>query len=163
MTQQAVREICQDESYIANKCQPDATLSLLTRLSQKPGVQSTLVLSRDTGAIVRISGLISESTNPNPNSNNTLLANGDTALNGAAYGDEGKDTKSGLSSAEGVAQMVYKFVQASGDLVEGLQPDDEVKLLRVRTKKNELVIVPGEYRREEYHCVKGKKSKVCFL
>lgn len=96
---------------------------------------------------MRTSGLISESAKANPNS--TLPASSDTALNSAAYGNEGKDATGGLSSAEGVAQMVYKFVQASGHLVEGLQPDDEVKLLRVRTKKNELVIVPGEYHRNQ--------------
>jgi len=40
--------------------------------------------------------------------------------------------------------MVWSFIKAAGSLVEGLDKEDEVKLLRLRTKKNELVIVPGK-------------------
>jgi hypothetical protein len=43
--------------------------------------------------------------------------------------------------------MVWNFLGAAGTLVDGLDKDDEVKLLRLRTKKNELVIVPGEQKR----------------
>ncbi|PSN63549.1 hypothetical protein BS50DRAFT_602365 [Corynespora cassiicola Philippines] len=114
----------------------DETLSLLTRLSQKPGVQSTLILSRDTGAIVRTSGLISNSASANPNS--TLPASTETAPDGYANGRK----ESGIHSAEDVASMVWSFLGAAGNLVGGLDKEDEVKLLRLRTKKNELVIVP---------------------
>ncbi|KAI9682513.1 MAG: hypothetical protein M1829_000305 [Trizodia sp. TS-e1964] len=41
---------------------PDDALAHLERLSQKPGVQSTLILDRHSGAIVRVSGLLSPST-----------------------------------------------------------------------------------------------------
>lgn len=51
-----------------------------------------------------------------------------------------------MQSAEDVASMVWSFLSAAGALVDGLDKDDEVKLLRLRTKKNELVIVPGMYR-----------------
>ncbi|KAH7116954.1 hypothetical protein B0J11DRAFT_552880 [Dendryphion nanum] len=115
---------------------PDETLALLTRLGQKPGVQSTLILSRENGAIVRTSGLISNSSSANPNS--TLPAsteNGpDTFANGRKEG--------GIHSAEEVASLVWSFLKAAGTLVDGLDKEDEVKLLRLRTKKNELVIVP---------------------
>lgn len=109
----------------------------MTRLSQKPGVQSTLLLSRHTGAIVRATGLISKSASANPNS--TLPASADDTegyTNGLQEG--------GLQSAEDVARLVLKFVDAAGTLVDGLDQDEEVRLLRVRTKKNELVIVPSE-------------------
>jgi dynein light chain roadblock-type len=112
-------------------------LALLTRLSQKPGVQSTLVLSRESGAIVRTSGLISNSSSANPNS--TLPANTDNAPEGYNNGRK----EGGIQSAEDVAAMVWKFMGAAGSLVEGLDHDDELKLLRLRTKKNELMIVPG--------------------
>lgn len=49
-----------------------------------------------------------------------------------------------LKSAEEMARMVWAFVEAAGGLVVGLDPEDEMKLLRLRTKKQELVIVPGE-------------------
>jgi dynein light chain roadblock-type len=117
--------------------QPEETLALLTRLSQKPGVQSTLVLSRENGAIVRTSGLISNSTTSNPNS--TLPASTDNSADGFSNGRK----ESGIQSAEDVARMVWSFLSAAGSLVEGLDAEDEVKLLRLRTKKNELVIVPG--------------------
>ncbi|KAH7075762.1 hypothetical protein BKA63DRAFT_490706 [Paraphoma chrysanthemicola] len=115
---------------------PDDTLALLTRLSQKPGVQSTLILSRETGAIVRTSGLISKSSSPNPNS--TLPASSESSAE--AYTNGRKD--SGIHSAEDIASSVWTFLKAAGSLVDDLDKDDEVKLLRLRTKKNELVIVP---------------------
>ncbi|KAF1962727.1 hypothetical protein CC80DRAFT_512077 [Byssothecium circinans] len=115
---------------------PDEHLALLTRLSQKPGVQSTLVLSRDTGAIVRTSGLISKSSAANPNS--TLPASNEPASDNYTNGKK----ESGMQSAEDVASMVWSFISAAGSLVEGLDKEDEIKLLRLRTKKNELVIVP---------------------
>jgi len=115
-------------------------LAHLTRLSQKPGVQSTIILSRETGAIVRTSGLISKSDSVNPNS--TLPASAadetlDNYTNGTRSG--------GLQSAEDVARLVLKFVEAASTMVDSLDHEDELRLLRLRTKKNELVIVPSEY------------------
>lgn len=55
----------------------------------------------------------------------------------------GGEREGGAQTAEDVAKMVYSFVSAAGGLVEGFNKGDEVKLLRLRTKKNELVIVPG--------------------
>ena len=112
----------------------------LTRLSQKPGVQSTLILSRETGAIVRTSGLISKSDSANPNS--TLPASAadetfDSYTNGTRSG--------GLQSAEDIARLVLKFMAAAGTMVDGLDHEDELRLLRLRTKKSELVLVPREY------------------
>ena len=111
----------------------------MTRLSQKPGVQSTLILSRETGAIVRTSGLISKGVSANPNS--TLPASAadeapDSYTNGTRAG--------GLQSAEDVARLVLNFVAAAGTMVDSLDEEDELRLLRLRTKKNELVIVPSE-------------------
>ncbi|KAK5276631.1 hypothetical protein LTR16_010902, partial [Cryomyces antarcticus] len=50
----------------------ESSLSLLTRLAQKPGVRSTLVLSRNNGAIVQTSGLSHTSaSNPTSTANST--------------------------------------------------------------------------------------------
>lgn len=127
------------EEWLTNLLQSDETLSLLTRLSQKPGVQSTLILSRDTGAIVRTSGLISNSSSANPNS--TLPALGETAADSYVNGRK----ESGIHSAEDIASAVWKFLEAAGGLIEELDKEDDVRLLRLRTKKNELVIVPGTF------------------
>ncbi|KAH7052391.1 hypothetical protein B0J12DRAFT_739912 [Macrophomina phaseolina] len=118
---------------------PSETLSLLTRLSQKPGVQSTLVLARDTGAIVHTSGFASN--NASANLNTTLPASTENAAAAATPLTNGQK-ETGMRSAEDVARMVYGFVEAAGELVKNLEEEDEVKLLRLRTKKNELVIVP---------------------
>ena len=115
----------------------EETQNLLARLSQRPGVQSTLILSRDSGAIVRASGLI---TPEEIGEDGTAPANG-TYVNGT----EGEIKKKGTRKAEEVAQLVYNFVKSAGSMIEELNGDnDEAKLLRVRTKKNELVIVPGK-------------------
>ncbi|KAF3045285.1 hypothetical protein E8E11_006065 [Didymella keratinophila] len=119
----------------------EETLSLLTRLSQKPGVQSTLILSRDTGAIVRNSGLISTSSSSS-STNGTLPGDSDETL-GDNYAN-GR-TESGMQSAEEVASAVWKFFGAAGSLIDGLDKDDDLRLLRLRTKKNELVIVPDPH------------------
>lgn len=87
---------------------------------------------------MRTSGLISNSNSANPNS--TLPASNETAPD--SYTNGKKD--SGIHSAEDVASKVWSFLAAAGSLVEGLYEEDEVKLLRLRTKKNELVIIPGE-------------------
>lgn len=110
---------------------------MLTRLSQKPGVQSTIILSRETGAILRTTGLISKSASTNPNA--TLPASGEASTEQYTNGRK----EGGLQSAEDVASMVWSFLTAAGTLVEQLDKEDELKLLRLRMKKNELVIVPG--------------------
>ena len=100
-------------------------------------MQSTLILSRENGSIIRTSGLISNSSSANPNS--TLPASGEATSE--SYTNGRKD--SGIHSAEDVASSVWSFLTAAGSLVDELDKEDEVKLLRLRTKKNELVIVPG--------------------
>lgn len=117
----------------------EETQALLARLSQRPGVQSTLILSRDTGAIVRSSGLVTAEEvgeDGAPPTNGTYV-NGDST--------DGEVKKKGTRNAEEVAALVYNFVKSAGSMVEELNGEnDEAKLLRVRTKKNEVVIVPGE-------------------
>ena len=115
----------------------EETQNLLARLSQRPGVQSTLILSRDTGAIVRASGLI---TPEEIGEDGTAPTNG-IYVNGADCDVKKKGTR----KAEEVAQLVYNFVKSAGSMIEELNGEhDEAKLLRVRTKKNELVVVPGK-------------------
>ncbi len=116
----------------------EETQNLLARLAQRPGVQSTLIIARDTGAIVRSSGLV------------TAEEIGEDGIAGApangnyVNGVDGEVKKKGTRKAEEVAQLVYVFVKNAGSMIEELNGEtDEAKLLRVRTKKHELVIVPG--------------------
>ena len=39
--------------------------------------------------------------------------------------------------------MVFSFVSGAGGFVQGMDKGDELKLLRIRTRKSEIVIVPG--------------------
>lgn len=48
-------------------------------------------------------------------------------------------------SAENVARMVFSFVSSAKAFTEGMDESDEVKLLRLRTRRNEIVIVPGTH------------------
>jgi hypothetical protein len=57
-----------------------------------------------------------------------------------------------MQSAEDVASVVWSFLSAAGTLVDRLDKEDEVKLLRLRTKKNELVIVPGTLKQWTRYC-----------
>ncbi|OBR08771.1 hypothetical protein CH63R_07536 [Colletotrichum higginsianum IMI 349063] len=121
----------------------DALDETLTRLSKKPGVKATVILDRVTGAILRTSGQLSSF-------NAATLATGQGSFSGeGAAGQQqqqqqqqqqnGEEQPQGL---EEFAAKVWNWVNASGTLVLDLDTEDELKLLRLRTKKQELVIVP---------------------
>ena len=142
------------------------TTTLLDRLASKPGVQSTLILSRKDGTIIRSTGLLSSSVTESPN--NTSNDVDASAVNGV-------EGTSSTSSAQELARLVFSFVSNAGSLALNLSlhgqsraafngeiagrpttasteseslrennGNDEVKLLRLRTRKNELVIVPDK-------------------
>jgi dynein light chain roadblock-type len=116
--------------------------ALLARLSQRAGVQSTLILARDTGAIVRSSGLLTAeeaeagSTTASSTVSDSNFVNGTTAA-------ASTPAKKGTRAAEDVARIVCTFMKGVGEMVEGLNGDsDEAKLIRIRTRRNEIVVVP---------------------
>lgn len=118
------------------------TENLLARLSQRPGVQGTLILSRDTGAIVRSSGLDTDEDGEKEESSRPQSSSVGQAQ---TSGVDGEVKKKGTRKADEVASLVFKFVGHAGTMIEDLNGEsDEAKLLRLRTKKNEVVIVPGE-------------------
>ncbi|KAK1701410.1 hypothetical protein BDP55DRAFT_625638 [Colletotrichum godetiae] len=145
---------------------PDALDETLKRLSNKPGVKATVILDRITGAILRTSGQLSSFNAA------TLQTSGGGSFSGegaaAQQQQNGEEQPQGL---EDFAAKVWNWVNASGALVLDLDTEvrrgirsrrqtaervftpersagtdhreqDELKLLRLRTKKQELVIVP---------------------
>ena len=54
------------------------------------------------------------------------------------------DSNNKGKNAEEIASMVFSLVSAARDFAEGMDDGDEIKLLRLRTRKNEVVIVPGQ-------------------
>lgn len=120
----------------------EETANLLARLSSRPGVQGTLILSRETGAIVRSSGLVTDEEDGDVES--ALPRSSDGQTNGA----DGDVKKRGTRRAGEVARLVWKFVQSASEMVEELNGEgDESKLVRIRTRRNELVLVPGKLER----------------
>lgn len=128
---------------------PAATLENLSRLASKPGVQSTLILSKSDGSIIRSTGLLAGSSSSS--SRDLSVGNGsshdgsvepvDAIRTGIAYPSSTKDDKKG-HKAEDIARMVFAFVAGAKAFTEGMDTSDEVKLLRLRTRKTEIVIVP---------------------
>ena len=130
--------------------QPAATLENLSRLASKPGVQSTLILSKSDGSIIRSTGLLASSSSPSqdPTVNNSISQNSpgeaaDAIRGGSEYPGNGEVEAKG-NNAEEVARMVFAFVAGAKAFTEGMDKSDEVRLLRLRTRKNEIVIVPGK-------------------
>ncbi|KAF6830671.1 hypothetical protein CMUS01_07668 [Colletotrichum musicola] len=119
----------------------DALDETLSRLSKKPGVKAVVILDRATGAILRTTGQLSFNATALPSS-------GSFSGEGAAAQQQQQQQQNGESEGEqpqafeDFAAKVWNWVNASGTLVLDLDVEDELKLLRLRTKKQELVIVP---------------------
>ncbi|KAF4452404.1 hypothetical protein F53441_4750 [Fusarium austroafricanum] len=111
----------------------DALEEKLGRLSKKPGIKASIVLDRATGAILKTSGQVDalQTSKTRTTSTATSFSNDTPAL-------EESETK----GVEQFAAIVWNYVNNSGSLVQELDGEDELKLLRLRTRKQELVIVP---------------------
>ncbi|KAH6894070.1 hypothetical protein B0T10DRAFT_237152 [Thelonectria olida] len=105
----------------------------LGRLSKKPGVKASIVLDRATGAILKTSGDVDSLQ-----TTKTRTASTATTYSTESTAPEGEESR----GVEQFAGMVWNFVNSSGSFVQELDTEDEVKLLRLRTRKQELVIVP---------------------
>ncbi|KAL8716139.1 MAG: hypothetical protein Q9220_000044 [cf. Caloplaca sp. 1 TL-2023] len=130
---------------------PTSIRDNLARLAAKPGVQSTLVLSRSNGSILSCTGLLATRTTSDSSDASLAGENDkrDTAQPAALDHDSGNgvgryDEEEGPhKSADHLAQKVFTFMAAAQEFAEGVEKGDETKLLRIRTKKQEIVIVPG--------------------
>ena len=114
-----------------------------------------MILSKSDGSIIQSSGLIRDSSgfpasSPPPASeppddiSKGSAYNRSRALDPSQEGSETADKSRQGNTAEDIAKMVFSFVMAARDFAEGMDTADEVKLLRMRTRKNEIVIVPGK-------------------
>jgi len=107
----------------------------LERLSSKPGVIATVVVDRSSGALLQSTGSFSFWNAATSNSTST------TAKIASPTNKIESDTQSSDTTLHFTA-MVCRYVESSGDLVHHMDSDDDLKLLRLRTKKHEVVIVP---------------------
>jgi dynein light chain roadblock-type len=91
------------------------------------------VLDRASGAILKTSGQVSA----------LRTSKSRAASTAASFSNEAPAADQ--SEAQGIeefAAMIWNFVNSTGQMVQDLDDDDELKLLRLRTKKQEIVIVP---------------------
>ncbi|KAL8870302.1 MAG: hypothetical protein Q9174_003625 [Haloplaca sp. 1 TL-2023] len=135
---------------IINFSKPISTLENLSRLAAKPGVQSTLVLSKSDGSIIRSTGLLADSAAQEPSDPPIAVGDhsfgSDTALgttpgNNAANGSTQEDENKG-NNAPHVARMIFKFVTAANEFADEMEKGDHARLLRMRLRRQEIVIVP---------------------
>ncbi|KAF4124653.1 Roadblock/LC7 domain, partial [Geosmithia morbida] len=105
----------------------------LGRLSRKPGVKASIVIDRATGSILKTSGEISALRTSRSRSEAAAA----TFSNEASTADDSES-----KGVEEFASMIWNYVNTSGQLAQDLDAEDELKLLRFRTKKQEIVIVP---------------------
>ncbi|KAF3071568.1 hypothetical protein THAR02_08156 [Trichoderma harzianum] len=113
----------------------DALEEKLGRLARKPGIKASLVLDRATGAILKTSGQIDALQTAKSRNASTAAS----FSNDAPAAEEGE-----AQGVEEFAEMIWNFVNSSGQLVGDIDTEDELKLLRLRTKKQEIVIVPDQ-------------------
>ena len=77
--------------------------------------------------------------------------NGSTAANGDVNGADERAGKGGARTAEDVAKAVWSFFENAGAMVEEMMGvEDEVRLLRLRSRREEVVVVPGEFFRPAF-------------
>ncbi|KAL7621097.1 hypothetical protein AAE478_008410 [Parahypoxylon ruwenzoriense] len=117
----------------------------LHRLSKKPGVKAWLMLDRANGSVLKTNGQIA-SVRPARSSSSSASASANNQLpsptGGSFSTDVGANTDNETQAAQELAGMVWGFLSTAGSLVDEIDNEDELKLLRLRTKKQELVIVP---------------------
>ncbi|PMD60900.1 uncharacterized protein K444DRAFT_628926 [Hyaloscypha bicolor E] len=107
----------------------------LERLSSKPGVVASLVIDRASNALLKSTGTFSFWSASTSNSTQTAATNASSTPSTAT------ETPSTDSTSQ-FASTIIGYVDSTGALVQHMDSEDDLKLLRVRTKKHEIVIVP---------------------
>ncbi|GAA5857693.1 hypothetical protein JCM1840_000870 [Sporobolomyces johnsonii] len=120
---------------------PPEVEATLTRLIAHKNVQGVLILSRPNGIILRSAGSLFAL----PPASAAPATHG--AADGGADGhteEQGAPTTSEL--ARKYAKAAVSMVDAVGSEVRGVDEDaaDDLRFLRVRTKRHELMITPDE-------------------
>ncbi|KAG5935303.1 hypothetical protein E4U60_003251 [Claviceps pazoutovae] len=121
------------DSLSAEKNGHDALEEKLGRLATKPGVRAGIVLDRASGAIIKTSGELSA----------LRTAKARDAATAASFSNEAPMAEASESQGvEDFAAMIWNYVNASAHLVQDVDKEDALRLLRLRTKRQEIVIVP---------------------
>ncbi|KAH7308788.1 hypothetical protein BKA65DRAFT_174047 [Rhexocercosporidium sp. MPI-PUGE-AT-0058] len=124
----------------------------MARLSSKSGVTATIAIDRTTSTVLqstgslgtmfasRAGGSLATPGQPTPAGTGTsTLPSSNLERDGSGIGTSDAGEEQAFSD---FAKMVWNYVNATGVLVHDMDSEDELKLLRLRTRKHELVIVP---------------------
>ncbi|CAJ2504232.1 Uu.00g116260.m01.CDS01 [Anthostomella pinea] len=122
-----------------NSVNVDSMEEALHRLSKKPGVKAWLMLDRTNGAVLKTNGQIAAVRPVRSIKPETALP---MPTSGSFSTDVNVNTNNETQAAQELASMVWSFLSTAGSLVDEMDSEDELKLLRLRTKKQEFVIVP---------------------
>jgi len=130
-----------------------AALEHLSHLMSNSSVRATVVLARATGSIIHSSGFPSEPSSFNDAPSSSLPARSSVVLDAETHE---RATRPGeLKSAREVAMAVWNFFERAGTMVEemmvteshgvqgGKDEEEEIRLLRLRLSRMEIVVVPG--------------------
>ncbi|KAI0521577.1 hypothetical protein F5B22DRAFT_543209 [Xylaria bambusicola] len=125
-----------------NSVNIDSMEEALHRLSKKPGVKAWLTLDRSNGAVLKTNGQIATVRPAKSSSSANNSSSLPTPTGGSFSTDVQTNTNNETLAAQELASLVWSFLTSAGSLVNDIDGEDELKLLRLRTKKQEFVIVP---------------------
>ncbi|KAI1823688.1 hypothetical protein F4861DRAFT_539794 [Xylaria intraflava] len=134
-----------DKTLSPNPVNIESMEEALHRLSKKPGVKAWLMLDRLNGAVLKTNGQVAvvRPAKSVPNTDNNGISTPLPAPAGGSFQtDVNTNTNNETLAAQELASMVWNFISSAEGLVEEIDTEDELKLLRLRTKKQEFVIVP---------------------
>ncbi|KAG6088363.1 hypothetical protein E4U15_006229 [Claviceps sp. LM218 group G6] len=110
------------DSLSAEKNGHDALEEKLGRLATKPGVRAGIVLDRASGAIIKTSGELSA----------LRTAKSRDAATAASFSNEAPTAEASESQGvEDFAAMIWNYVNASAHLVQDMDNEDALRLLRL--------------------------------
>ncbi|GAA5972196.1 hypothetical protein JCM3765_004407 [Sporobolomyces pararoseus] len=126
---------------MASSSHPPEVDATLNRLTSYKNVQGVLILSRPNGLIIRSAGSLFAL----PPANAAVDAT-EESIEGEKGSEEEKVAPTTSELARSYAKAATRMVEAVGSDVRSLgeEQNDDLKFLRVRTKRHELMITPHE-------------------
>ncbi|GAA5880303.1 hypothetical protein JCM16303_003888 [Sporobolomyces ruberrimus] len=126
---------------MASPAHPPEVDATLNRLTSYKNVQGVLILSRPNGIIIRSAGTLF-ALSPS----NTARDDPEVSREGEEDPGEEKIVPTTSELARNYAKAATRMVEAVGTDVRGLgeEENDDLRFLRVRTKRHELMITPHE-------------------
>ncbi|KAG9248640.1 hypothetical protein BJ878DRAFT_487164 [Calycina marina] len=118
------------------------TMATLNRLSSKAGVQGVILLSTPTGTVIQSRGTFTAFDSASKNAEAQTVPSMQAPSMSRQNSSDGKEGQADTGGVQTIARLAYQFMKGVETLVEGVAAQDEAKLLRLRTKRYELVIVP---------------------